>query len=943
MSLKKKTTKKLALVLSAGVLGASTLSLTACYSIASQSDSFYVYNPTNFLQKNNSPLNASFTNAPISSYAQTEMLMLVDYQTTGKFKFSGDYTTTNIDSTTHDYLTLSAASALIMFKDEKAKDTFNKENNITETATQDEILAKLKAPSANSGTDGTDYWIFTREKGALKFQDNTSNDIMDPNGDDGYMTDYYKNAINLGSVYQFVIDTNNTWIDSNGNAKQSVSSKDFERAFEAYYLSSELNYNRNGYFLDLLGLDFDKTVGDGNDIISSSYNVENYKNNNDAIFTMYLSEAYPYGIDLLSKDYFAGMPYTNQKVKNTTLSGNSPIKFQKKENKDKETGEVTISYSILESETEWSRIYGSGGTGVFTDDTWYAGAYYISDFTKSIIVFKLNPYYMKTVGKHLLNYDNGKSYLSMTQSERDEVASKRIETINLAYGFGSTDTYYENFKSGQANYVSSVPNNYKDEAAKLFSRSGLVPTKQVKIAQSNYITYTPQPYTLTDDGKFVRNDYITENFAKFDYAWNSKESTIIRAGIAGLLNHYLLSTINLPGSGDFQLSSTPYGVFSNYYENVLSDNQGNSGSFYGGLPRNYLDYKNGSGYILDGFKIPYYTYSSTGVSVEEIDVNQTTFKEALRSFGASESNPIIFSAKFGEGSFDTNYRNYLNSLSQQIQTLSGGLISFKINERNSTNPSADDWYKKQASPLGYSYWSPDYNGVGTWIEADTTLQNNKKLKMEGIPSTNAHNGYLTYLSSMVTSVKMLNSQWDETTKQYTIADLKVPSSYKDSKIELAFSDENIINLFGSESSLTDTNLFIKKEDSPMTKYAKLGVGLLNKLIEKGVFDQEAFKKYVDNPSLLNASKNGPESIDRVYIGYEVVKSKMSGDYSKWLGVYAGSPLASLYLNTVLDSDYSYIPRSEAGVSEFIYMLVSPQFVARNSTSTPVNYRDYSKK
>ena len=833
--------------------------------------------------------------------------------------------------------------------------------------------------SSTSYTEGTDFWIFLREKGAIQFQKGPTQQADNPlNGDKvSQATTYYSDAISKGSVYQFIIDTDNKWVDSNGTPHQSVSSKDFERAIEAYYLSAELSYNRNGYFLDLLGIDAQKTIGNGAaatssgtnpnfNIVDPNYDVQNYTNKNDAVFSLYLNSPYVYTNDLLTKDFFAGLPYSNQKVKNITLQGSvdvSTVSNGGKTIKTYKSPQYPIvyteiqqgsskTYSIDESQTEWNRIFGSGGLGYFMEDAWFAGPYYISSFTSSKIVFELNEINKNTVGQFLLDYDTAKGYDSLNNNEKRKLVEKRIKTINFVYGSGTADVYYQMFKSNQVSYMTPVPDAYKSEAAEIFRSSGsLVPIKTVQIAQSNYITYSPRPYILNDSEEVVTNSYIRKEFADFDYRWTSKNSMIIRAAISGLINHYQLSLINLPGSGDFQLSATPYGSFTNYYQAVADS------TFYGGLPRPYSDYVNGKDYLLGSFEIPIYKYENSGIAIEKVTVDKNSFKKALQDSGATPSKPLIFSYKLGEGSISNNYQSYLNTLIQQINSLSDGLISFSINQRNGSNPTFTEWYNGQASPLGFSYWSPDYNGVGTWIEADTTIQSSASTSgtNEGVPGTNAHNSFLTFLSAMVSAVKLTNATYSTSSSNsssnsgsYTINFSGSSSGttgndpFKDDeKIQKAFSKDNKSAL-GISTWSTDLN--IQDNDSPGMIYAKLAIGLLNTLIKEGVFDQSKFGEYVSNPSKLSLESKTPTSASDLYLGGDVIKTGKSAEFSKWLGIYAGeSTDKALFENVVLDSDYSYIPRSEAGLNEFIYTLVSPQFQARASSVTPLNFRDFGKK
>lgn len=950
MSIRKKTLK-ISSIFAAGILGASTFALSSCSTLASESDTLITYNPTDVLASNNSPLNASFTFGTVSSYAKCEMLNLLDYQTTGQFNFASGKQTT-----THDFMELSGASAMIVFKDEQSMQTFDTHiSNISDiriAGSQDDILNYIEnKDNKNIGglTEGTDYWIFFRDQGAIKYQNGVGYGPINPIGSDDIdnsPTTYYNDAATNGSCYQFIIDTNNQWVDSNGVTHGSVSSKDFERAIEAYYLSSELAYNRNGYFLDLLGIDYLHTLLDtsktssapnySNLVTIPDYDI-NYASNNDAVFTLYLDAPYVYTTDLLTKDYFAALPHDNQKVKNITLAGStvSSVSGSTTTYKSNQSPIVFTSssgnYSIDQTNTNWNAIFGSGGEPYFMQDTWFAGAYYISDFSTSKIIFKLNNSNLNSVGKYLLDYVTAYGYSQQDDQQRKDLLNKRIKSITYVYGSGTADTYYQMFKSNQLSYDSGVPDSDKSEAVQMFGKSGeLVPIKTVKTSQSNYIVYTPVPYVLDSNGNVQVNSYISSNFAKFDYDWTSKDSMIIRAAISGLINHYQLSIINLPGSGDFQLSAIPFGDFSNYYQSISND------ELIGGLPRQYSDYTNSQSYILGDFTIPYYSFSSSGISEENITVSKDTLQQALKDYGATTSNPLVFSYKMGEGSISNNYQSYLNTLVQQIDAISGGLISFKINQRNGSNPSFTEWYGQQESPLGFSYWSPDYNGVGTWIEADTTLQNNSQY--EAIPSTNAHNSFLTFLDALVAVVKLTGATYGST--GYVL-----PTSISGDPFA---NDVRIQQDFNPNSKFFDgydwTGDDINPTDSPGIVYSKLAIGLLNVLINEGVFNQSAFQSYVDNPSKLSLDNKTPTNGDDVYLGHDVINTGESADFSKWIGIYAGESTAKgLFESFVLDSDYSFVPRSEPGLNEFIYTLVSKQFQARASSVTPINFRDFSKQ
>lgn len=907
--MRKKIWKKLGLITMSALAFSSTAIVAVSCANKGAPGVFRFFNPTDFLKDNNSPLNPSFNNSPISTFAGSVVYNLVTYETTTD-------TSNDLEGTSKfkDNLMLEGASQIEIFKDESQMKAY------------DQMVKEGRQKETKPGQTGP----YTFKAGSpLAEQAN------------------YDEAISSGTVYRFKINTENKWVDNNGKVMGSLSSKDFERGIESYSLSSSLGYNRNGYFLTLMGLNVDKTVSykttDNNyaKVTSPEYDINKYANQNDDIFTVYIDTPYPYTLDLLSKEYFAAIPHNNDKVKNINISEGSPIKYTYDDD--------TKKYKLDTTNTDFNKIYGSGDITNFHKGVWYASSYYISHFTSTQIIFEINPIYFEHIGKNL---QNGKE--------------EKIKTIIASFGSGTIDTYYELFKSGQNDYLASVPATKKSEAVKLFKDDGLELFKNSKIPQSNYITFTPKAY-IFDGTSFVPNKYVSgKDVANFINNWSSKDSLIVRAGIAGLINHRALSSINLPSSGDFQLSSVPYGNFEGYYEQVSKEGS----TFLGGLPRKYSDYlgkteSNNSGksksnnsqeqeqeYIFStGFTLPVYTYKSEGITIEEVKVDQDVFVKSLNNLGFSASKPLNINAKFGEGSFTSNYNNYLNQLKSSLSKLSNGIIQFNVNGRNGAKPTFREWYSEQSSDIGFSYWSPDYNGVGTWLEASNLLGtlNYNGQSYEGYADSNSHNSWNTYFQAMVTAVKLSNATWQNGTSgskgNYVIGNsVKTTDPYsKDNKIQGAFNKETLkgfgIDITKIEKSKVTGN-DILPTDNPGTIYAKTALEFINLLIEHDAIDQTKFDEYVKNPSLLN-TKDNPSKPDDVIIGSNALKKGGSGLFTKYLGVFAGqSDIKALWATTVNDSDYSYIPRSESGLNELTFALVNQNYTVRVSGVASPNFRDY---
>lgn len=893
------------------LLGGVTASVAAA--CASSNGLIFKFNSyTDVLQNNNSPLNPTFTYQPISTYAQSSMIGLVTYETSKGFKFNENGDSVETPKTT---LKLEAATKV---------EGFDKSGKPTGTYYRNQ-----------AGLDETDQ----------KFIDFQSKSVK----------------------YEFTIDTNIKWVDKNGVVQDSLSGKDFERGLETYILSSDLGYNRNGYFISLTGLDFDETVGykdskTGKNVSvdSPNYDVNNYKSTDDT-FTLFLTSPYPYIFSILTKDYFNPLPHNNKYVQNIRVTdSNTPLAIDT-DSKGK---------FLNQQNTNWNEIYGSGQVGTFLDHTWFAGPYYITKFSRNQIVGVLNNSYMESVGPFL-----------------DPTNGKKIKTFLMNYGSSNPEVDYENFSAGQISYLASVPNAKRSEAINKFLNNGLYVSAVVKISQSNYIAYTPKPYVFDSTGKvFVNNPAnavtISNDAAQMIYNWNSPESIIIRTGLSGLINHYQLSKLNI-SSGDFQYSNVPYGAFDisglpdsytstvdpnftklsqyeNYYKAIDDD------ALYGGLPRKVTDYHNGSFDINNlftgsygDFKVPFYSFSSDGSKVQEeqLDVNKNTFIDSLKAFGATTSQPFVLQYKYGQGSISDNYDNYLKALKRSIEALgtdSNGnkLLIFNLVNRQAPNPSLNDWYANQRSSLGFSYWSPDYNGVGTWLEANGTLDNN------GLSSTNNHNIFNSLLRVLIMAAI------DQNVSSIKVTD---PSSASGSDLSSALPA-------AVTSSTFDNDPRIKAafgETNAGSRYAKLGVEFLQYLVDNGVLNPAAINQLIVDPSILeNQSKMQPvpktendlypllldnnnksklkdkDGKDISIFNASDSNSKPNGSaelFNKYLGIWAGlSSENALWATVTMDNDYELLPLSEETLREKIYSLVDPHFFVRSSSVGSANIRDYEE-
>lgn len=897
------------------LLGGVTATVAAACSSSNISNKIFTFNNyTDVLQNNNSPLNPTFTYQPISTYAQSAMIGLLTYETSGGFKFDQNGNATETTKTT---LKLEAATKVVGY-DSKNKETGEYDRN-------------------PEGIDETDSKF-------INFQSETVK-------------------------YVFTIDTNIKWVDKDGVVKDSLSGKDFERGLETYKLSSDLGYNRNGYFISLTGLQFDETVGyeeNGKSVSvdCSNYDINNYKSTDDT-FTLYLSSPYPYIFSILTKDYFNPLPHNNKYVQNIRVTdSNTPLAIDT---------DSKCKKFLNQQNTNWNEIYGSGQVGTFLDNTWFAGAYYFNKFSRNQIVGILNQSYMDSVGPSL-DPENG----------------KKIKTFLMNYGSGNPEVDYENFAAGQISYLAAVPSAKRAEAIGRFLNNSLYVSSVVKISQSNYIAYTPKPYVFDSDGNVSINNppnasTISPDAAQMIYNWNSIPSIIIRTGLSGLINHYQLSKLNI-SSGDFQYSNVPYGSldlsglanpnlsqYGDYYKAIDKD------ALYGGLPRKASDYYQGTYDInnvftgkYSSFSVPYYSFdipkstddpdSKPKVEEKQLTINKVNFIKSLQAFGATASNPFVLQYKYGQGSLSDNYDNYLKALKRAIEALgtdpSGNkLLTFNLVNRQAPNPSVNDWYSNQRSSLGFSYWSPDYNGVGTWLEANGTLDDN------GLSSTNNHNIFNSLLRILIMSA--IDQKVSSIQKSSVPATGTDPSTVAPVTTTSVFdNDPRIQAAFGSNQPGT--------ESKGGSEYAKLGVEFLQYLVDKCVLNPEAVNQLISDPSILknqgeiqpapktesdlypllldnNSKTSKLKDKDGKYISIfnqPEHSSKPNGsaeEFSKYLGIWAGlSSQNALWATLTMDNDYELLPLSEGSLREKIYSLVNPHFFVRTSSIGSPTIRDYEQ-
>lgn len=332
--------------------------------------------------------------------------------------------------------------------------------------------------------------------------------------------------------YEFTIDTSMAWVDNNGTSKQALSGKDFERGFEAFWLASEIGLQKNGYFINSVNLDIDKTVNydsttkisNNTTINSDAYDINNFTNTDDT-FTVHLKEPSTYLLQYLSKGYFWALPNTNEEVKGIKFGQNGI-----------ENNPTNIS---------WQNIYGDGtkASDIMDGNFWSAAPYYLEKITSEgaqEISYKQNSYYFNARKDDLLNKDE----------KIQQYIMRSVPAINAA-------NLFENFNAGN---VSSalIPADQSTTVLQDPARQNQILYVGVaKSSQSNYAIFNGNPYEA--DGKTLKST-INPIAANFLSDPQSDEALIIRAGLSGFVNWYNISQI-VYTAGDFDYSVVPYGVF----------------------------------------------------------------------------------------------------------------------------------------------------------------------------------------------------------------------------------------------------------------------------------------------------------------------------------------------------------------------------------------------
>ena len=925
--------KKRYLLLGSTLTVSAALILSACASSQLNKGVFFTSSSADLLKNNSVPL-SMFNVSPTSSFFGNAYAGLTNYVATGTNRDDG----VNVTDQIKEKLVLELALSVTGYR----------------KTTHSGLKGRAQKNGSTDSSDGSsknDYTKFN-EWDAIDtiYRDSSKSITEDPN---------YHKITQEATRYEFTINTSLSWVDNAGrevkqnNQPVKLSSKDFERGFETYILSSNLGFNRNGYFIDLMGLDVEKTVGmdktngssDGNgkgiEITDENYDVENYRSVDDNKFNVYLTSPFPFFLSMMSKEFFFPIPHTHPKVKALKLGKDSPLKYNQNNNR-----------KILDqANTNFDGIYG-GGVNAWKD-TWSVGPYYVESFNQAQIVFKRNQIYDAIITPNL----------PKTRQENE----KPIPAIVSYFQPGATpEVFYSSYIAGGLS-ASAVPYSQQQDARSRFNGTGdLRWLKIQKTAQSAQVTYSGKPY-VANDSTVQLNANITETEAKFLYNSESEEALTIRAGINGLINWKNLAIIDLPNSGDVNYSTVPFGIFKEKPANGTSSGTNTDGienDYYykinnnqrlGLIPEQTGTFQKDKN-VLDTatVKLSYYSSTKTNgaqvrtastsgsssqtsqVSSKQVSVTKQSFISTLKKVGFTGNNPLHFNIKLGNASLSSNQVDYYNALKQALTELGNdngeNLIIPEIILGDAQGPTRNEWYIGLSSVLGFSYWSPDYDGVGTWLDAATQLNS------EGIGEVITYNSGSHIVRTLLLAASQNNvfNQIENKLQNNTTTNGKDWCSCITSA-DLFKDDPYVIKNFGTNGN---------NGTSASLAFTKKALSLLKFLVDNKVLKADKVKEAIKDPDkyLSKRSKiddNKPANVSDIHIGYELKDLyDNAAQLNRFNSIWAEQDTDNAkFLITVVDSYFPVLPVSAPGLNETIPSLLKPWFSLRNAPSGIATMRD----
>ena len=409
-----------------------TITLASCSVANVNTDTIKWATTANPFSNSKVPLGTTFVDSPATTFFNSLFLNLVNYKTTGKYAFNSE--TGEAIETPMPHMHLEGAKQIdIYYTAEQKVDVSDKEDSSTP-------MQKI----VNKEGKEVKKYIHT-------ISDNKDNPYFD--------VSKAIQALNNATKVDFTIRDGLKWRDKDGNIVSDVTAKDFYAGMTGYYRSVQYGLNANSYFFSLAGIDVNRTLDKSNE-----------PNNNK--FTVYMtSTPSPYLLDIITKGYFAAMPYDNPEVKHILSLGtegdtNNPIK-------------LTNDRKVIDQvNTDWDRVFG-GGNQQTDVDVWSAGPYYIHKTTLQDVDFRINDSYFNSV--------NGVGNLN-----------EKIKNVILFYGnsFGTPEKIYRGFTTGELDYA-PVPAAQQLEAVLKYTGTGnLQPVISSKTTQGQFIAYNTDIYWI---------------------------------------------------------------------------------------------------------------------------------------------------------------------------------------------------------------------------------------------------------------------------------------------------------------------------------------------------------------------------------------------------------------------------------------------------------------
>ena len=638
---KKIMTKK---IKSAALLTVATLpiavTLASCSSTQFDINTLRWATAVNMFSSSKTPLGTTFVDSPSTTYFNSVFLNLVNWQTTGDYKFDEKGNATEIPQA---HMILEGASEIkIHYTAEKEVNDEDMEENST-TPTQ----------------DGTKKWV------------HVINDTTVEKNNGAIDLDKAKKALDTATSVDFKIRSSLKWRDKNGNVMGDVTAKDFYAGMQGYYKSTLYGLNANSYFFSLAGIDPQKTLDE--------------EPTSDTFTFQMTSTPSIYLFDIISKGYFAAMPYDNPEVKPILRLGdsgdtNNPIVLTNDNN----------NRVIDQVNTNWNAVFG-GGEQQTNVDIWSAGPYYIRNSTLQDVDFVRNDHYFNNV-KGAGNTED------------------KIKNVILFYGnaFGNNEKIYRGYTTGELDYA-PVPAAQQLEAVKKYSETGsLRPVTATKTTQGQFIAYNTDIYnsngTLKSNIGAVYEKFVNKFFT---------DGLDIRKGINTLINYAKLAQLAWkPGKYDVSMSASPYGYLSYtngsqttlQYQQIREGKTVINGEKITGLIGDYQEQIkniNSTGYLL------------TDSMTEEEKKTYDAMIAALNNIGATPATPLELNYRTLVSSYTNEQTKYLQELINSISSLTGQRVKFNLISR--TNQTVVEYFYNANSPLGSYLWGPDYNAVGTWV------------------------------------------------------------------------------------------------------------------------------------------------------------------------------------------------------------------------------------